>query len=317
MAHINDEQVRKVAEFVKTLEDNGLEHNFYGFLDMYPPLNHPEAINFFFFVCLHQYGFWYGDKSGYLKPLIGRINGKDCKGSDLLWKATMRALNNNETVFRPEHLAAIEPTELFFNIFSDDKGPIPFPDLKERFKITRQYGRWFQKQNLTPSMIVSKANSAEKQLKCFREQLRLVDGYNEDFLEKKNLLLAMVLGSRPERFLDVGDFRNWQPITDYHLMRVALRLGLVDLDKDEIEENRSRSWVNSKTEKQIRAEIHKAIQKVINQSWHSMAFIDEKMWNARRYCPEMSKPDCAKCIFTEVCKKRIELFQPVFRTTAY
>ena len=48
-----------------------------------------------------------------------------------------------------------------------------------------------------------------------------------------------------------------------------------------------------------------------------MKFVDEKMWRAREYCPEMEKPDCSKCEFGNVCKKRKDLFQPVWRTNNY
>ena len=58
-------------------------------------------------------------------------------------------------------------------------------------------------------------------------------------------------------------------------------------------------------------------EQVIRESGHAMSFIDEKMWSARRYCPEMTMPNCPECVFSEVCKKRTELFQPIFRTTAY
>ncbi len=58
-------------------------------------------------------------------------------------------------------------------------------------------------------------------------------------------------------------------------------------------------------------------RELIEKSDRPMFFVDEKMWMGRKYCPEMTVPECEKCIFTSVCKKRVALFQPVTRTTAY
>ena len=326
MATVNTRQIKKFSEFLKQLPDTDHGINFYSYgsgdkkvvaTDMYPPLYHPEAINFFFFVCLHQYGFWHGNGSGYEKPLIGVIDGKESKGSDLLWKVAMRAFNKDRFVFDDQRLANIDPEKLLLEIFTDDNGIIPFHP-EERFRITRNYGEWFRKKQTSPLIIVQRANESEEPLKYFLGQVRQIAGYNQDPFEKKNLLLAMTLANRPEKFLHAfRDPQNWSPIVDYHLMRVSLRLGLVDLDENEQEANKARSWVSSDSEYNIRSAVHSAVTQVIAESGRSMSFVDQKMWMARRYCPEMTEPDCPKCVFTDICKKRTELFQPVFHTTAY
>ena len=127
----------------------------------------------------------------------------------------------------------------------------------------------------------------------------------------------MTLANRPEGFLSASDPHNWSPSGDYHVMRVALRLGIVNLAPDMSEGNIARSWVNEVEEYGIRSQIYWAAQNLIFQTGKSMSFIDEKMWQARGYCPEMEAPDCSKCLFTSVCKKRVDLFQPIIRTTAY
>lgn len=328
MVTINARQIKRVAELLKKLpEGRGL--NFYSYVsgeneivasDMYPPLHHPEAINFFFFVCLHQHGFWYGDERGYLKPLVGRINGKECKGSDLLWKAAKKAFDNCNDIFDPKRLASIEPEELFGKIFMDDRGPIPFPDIEERLKLTRRYGRYFSaKDKLLPNQTVELVSGdVERPLQSFYGIMKCVSGYDTDRFQKKTSLLAMVLANRPEKFLKATDSQNWRPIIDYHVMRVALRLGIIDLGNQDLKmNNEARAWVDSEMEHFIRSAVYDAVWHLIYLSARGMPFIDEKLWNARRYCPEMSTPDCPKCLFAAVCKKRTKLFQPVFRTVNY
>ena len=169
----------------------------------------------------------------------------------------------------------------------------------------------------SPSEILLKANQDGRPLSAFLELTREIDGYNKDHLFKKNLLLAMILANRPEGFLHVKpeDFKD--PIVDYHLMRVALRLGLVFLNWIEWDFISKRKWVDEWLETDIRAKTFQAVKTVIELSGKPMSEIDFLLWSARRYCPEMTVPDCPECIFNDVCQKKVELFQPVFRTTNY
>lgn len=318
MAIVNERQVKAAAKLLKELPETGNGLNFYGTPDLYPPISdYPyQTINFFFFICIHDYGFWYGDDRGYLEPLYGTINGERAKGSDLLWKACMRAFNKDIMRFEPYRLFAISPVELA-SIFSDDNGPIPFPDFGLRFATTRAFGRWFVKEKTTPGKIIEAANENDMPLCYFLSSIRTIPGYNRDLFQKRNLLLAMALANRPEHFLEVKDLESWRPIVDYHLMRLALRIGLVGLAPEEARSNKKREWVFDWLEQEIRRATFDAAWELIQKSGRPMSFIDEKMWMARKYCPEMESPDCVKCIFTSICKKRTKLFQPIIRTTAY
>lgn len=325
MASVNCEQVEKVANFLSEVPLKRATLNFFSFKDeekervlddMYPYLYHPQAVNYFFFTCMQQFGFWYGDANGYNSPLYGVVADKRVKGSDLLWKTARKTLSKDILAFVPDKLAALN-SEKFASIFSDDSGPILFPDFEERFKITRDYAKWFKEHHTSPGKIVYDTNKGKYPLKEFLSITSKIPGYDQDKLQKKNLLLAMVLANRPEKFLNVADKEKWQPVIDYHLMRVSLRLGLVDLDDGQVAENIQRRWVQGGTEKDIRGKTKLAINALIKKSGKSMPEMDSILWMARKYCPEMEEPDCSKCIFTDVCKKRIKLFQPVFRTTNY
>lgn len=326
MVKINKLKIKQVAEVVKKLPKTEKGLNFYSFYvngkeiiaeDMYPALFHPATIDFFFFVSLHQYGFWRGDKNGYVGPLFGVFNEKKEKGSTLVWKSAKRALDKNPDIFSPSNLVQINSINKLAEIFYDDNGFINFPDPNTRLILTQEYSKWFIRHQTTPSKIVHGANSQKETLKTFRKMLRKIPGYNKDPLEKKILLLAMALTNRPEKFLKVNDHQNWSPIVDYHLMRVSLRLGMVELSPDQIKANQNRQWVGAKTEFEIRKAVYDAVSLLIKLSERPMSFIDEKLWTARKYCPETWAPDCKKCLFVKVCARKTNLFQPIFRTTAY
>ena len=327
MAHIDEKQSVLVGNFLKNLNKPEEVPNFYSFRagdqeivadSMYPPLHHPNAINFFFFVFLHQHGFWYGDDAGYIKPLYGNVNGKRMKGSQLLWTVVKRAFDFDTDFIQPFYLAEIRPETLFSYIFRDDNGPIPFPDLETRFQLTRGYGRWFKDRGKQPVDLVETANRKEHSLEFFLETMRLVNGYENDLFQKKALLLAMALSNRPEQFLHIPDPEHWQPIIDYHVMRVLLRMGCVELSDSEKEENVPRVWVGDSMEYSVRNATAHAENNMIEASNISMPAVDKLIWEiGRTYCHEMMSPDCITCPVATVCKKRVELFQPVYRTTAY
>jgi len=322
--YIDHSRVRAVAAVIAAMPEHQ-ELNFYSHkigdkevvaADMYPAIGHPSAVDFFFFVCVHQYGFWLADERGYTKPLIGTIDGKPAKGSDLLFKACMRALSDDPSVFAPTFLAGMSDDECA-KLFSDDNGPIPFRDVEQRYDLTRAYGRSLRGRGFDPKDIVGGANFDDDPLVAFLEMLVRVTGLSGDPLHKKPRLLAMALANRPERFLHVTDDRSWKPIVDYHVMRVALRTGLVVLEGDEAVTNAARAWVDPDTEAGLRRLTYEAFDAVQRRSLRSLPAVDHAFWSARRYCPEMDAPKCDTCMFSKVCAKRTELFQPVFATTNY
>jgi len=322
---IDHARVEAIAALVAAAPAQETGLNFYSFgsgdgevvaSDMYPSLHHPATLDFFFFACLHQYGFWLGDDDGYRMPLIGRIDGKACKGSDLLWKLCMRGLLADPTMFSPERLACAD-SRFCERLFTDDDGPVPFPRMRDRLELTRCYGVSLLAYGATPRSIVWQANEAKEPLRVFLAKVSRHVGYSEDPLRKKQLLLAMVLSNRPERFLHVTDVHNWAPIVDYHLMRVALRTGLVAFEDGEGEGNAERAWVDAGTESAIRHATRDAIELVVRESGRTHAVVDHLFWSARGYCPEMEAPRCGTCIFSKGCAKRTALFQPIFPTTAY
>lgn len=326
MARINWQQVEMIAQFLR--DHSGLPRglNFYNFIidgketiddQGYPSLYHPQAINFSFFWELHNYGFWYGNENGYIDGQRGTINGKRATGSTLLSRALIRALRKNEMCLTPQNLANISPVELFYEILCDDNGPIPYPNLETRLIRTQQYGRWFIDNDLTPQDIVNTANLHERPLSRFIAETKLIPGFDKDQFLKRNMLLAMSLYRRPEQFLQVIDHENWRPIIDYQLIRLALRQGMVELDQKEAAHNQHHAWISAEEEEHIRRLVYDVFVVLIQKSGKTMFAIDELYWKGGRYCPELKAVNCAECIFNSVCDKRIDLFQPVFRTTAY
>ena len=67
---------RKIIAGLAGLLDSRRVENLFDFREpgsrvFYPPASHPRALDFFFTLTFHQYGFWLDDGAGYLRPYIG------------------------------------------------------------------------------------------------------------------------------------------------------------------------------------------------------------------------------------------------------
>ena len=314
MAEVNIEVVRKVSDKIKALPLSSHFLTFVDNKDQFPEVGADGVVCYFTAITVQNYGFWIGDEKGYVRPLQGEIGSKKLKGSDLLMALSMKAYREiGPEFFSPENLSDLSFDD-FCRWIPEEFG---FQDLLARYNLAVDYGRHCVRNNISLDILVERANYSENPLGSFLGQTSAMPGYNADGFFKKNLLLAMILANRPEHFLKIKSDDLKYPIVDYHLMRVALRLGLISLNFAEWNLISKREWVNESFEGSIRQKTFQAIRKIIESSNKSMSEIDFLLWSARRYCPEMTEPDCPKCALNDVCQKKIELFQPVFRTTNY
>ncbi len=296
----------------------------YIFEDMYPPLHAPGTLDFFFFAMIHNYGFWTDDGKKYVSPLFGKLNGRGgVKGSDLLWGVLHSAWKKDPKCFSSQRLATISDAE-FATMFSDDDGPIPLFNTPRRIALTRDYARWFRTPRWagrSPSDLVEFSNESCDPVGTLRDILTHpengVPGYREDPLGKKAELLLMALANRPEKLLGTSEKTVWHPIIDYHVMRLALRMGLTSMSPAWRDENIARQLTSPTREEAIRGAVKKGVESVIRLSGRTMAEVDNLMWSARAFCPEVAEPNCGACLLQSVCERKTALFQPIRRTTFY
>lgn len=282
-----------------------------------PPAGHPKAVEYFFAATLQQFGFWHEKAGRFDRPLVARICGADLKGSDYLFAAFLRRLERDEEFCSPARQADMSREELL-DVFRADDGSDPMPALDLRVAQAHRYGRDMLALGLSPHAVLQRARSSPRPLEALVDQLDRIGGYKEDPLRKKSSLLALILGQRPERFLSFGEGEHVAPVIDYHLMRSCLRTGLVEVRDEELRTTlAARRAVGAPEEWAIRHAAYRAIQQVVDASGKSAGAVDWFFFSARQRCPEMSRPACARCPLDPVCRHRIELFQPVYRTAFY
>jgi hypothetical protein len=282
-----------------------------------PPVSHPKTLDFFFAATLQQFSFWTVQRNRYGQPLIARISGVEQKGSDYLWEAFRRQVERDADFCSPHRQANLSHDELL-EVFRADNGEDPMPALDLHLEQANQYGRDMVTLQLTPRAALQNALTSDQPLQTFLVTLDQIGGYKEDPLRKKSNLLAMILNQRPEIFLPLRTGEQVAPIIDYHLMRSCLRVGLVEVMDEELNNRlRNRLTVQPADEWAVRYSAYRAIEQVSMLSGKTVGAIDSFFFGARKRCPEMGEPECQLCQLDRVCAHRIEMFQPVLRTSFY
>lgn len=318
MISLDDSRIESFARHLSTTADAApfdfcsLSEGF-----IYPARGGPGVLDAFFFSCAHQFGFWTLRDNRWEAPMIAPIDGRKLKGSDFLFRAVTRAWQNDPKVFQPSRLAAMSDEDLD-RIFHSDEGLNPLPMWPEHLTLIRGYADWFLSRELTPEAVVRPAASCEKPLATLLAACREIPSYAEDPMQKKAMLLAIVLENRPEKFLPVRDPESAVPIIDYHLQRSALRTGLIRVEHPDLDRKlRARELLLEPEEAAVRIVTYDAIARLMQRTGLSAAAVDWFFFQNRTRCPETTEPDCPSCPVQNICARETTLFQPVLRTTAY
>ncbi len=307
-------QIDRVAELIAALPDVQ-PFDFSG--PDFPPAGHPAALDYFFTATLQQFGFWEAVDGRYGYPLLAPLEGSMRKGSDYLWRAWLRPLHADVRFYNPARQAALAAGDLAA-LFRADDGGQPMPALDLHLAQARAYGQDMTALSISPADLLAAVSCESQPLTAFLAGLDHVGGYKEDPLRKKAGLLALILSQRPERWLAPGYGETYPPVIDYHLMRSCLRTGLLAVTDAGLAQSLvARQILPPADEWAVRLAAYEAVQTLVRRSGRTMGAVDWFFFNARRRCPEMTEPDCARCAVDSVCAHRKELFQPVLRTVYY
>ena len=315
-ASINTNRIRQIAKVMETEEADELPYTFTGIGQ--PTVGHPNTLDFFFALTLQQFGFWTKTDHKYVAPMIAKIDGHERKGSDYIGAAYSRMLDSDPDFFSVNRQANLSKEELEI-ILADDDGNCPMPAIEMHLSEAQSYGQDMSDLGMTPAKIIQKTQNSKTPMGDLLRILWNIGGYKNDPLQKKSALLIYILLNRPENFLQLGDSEEELPCIDYHLMRTALRTGMVTVcDRYLQQKITSRALVSEEQEYDVRQNVYKAINILVDTSPNlNMVSVDQFLFRMRKGCPEMSEPDCKSCALDPVCAKQTQLFQPVIRTTYY
>ena len=282
----------------------------------FPAAGAPGAAALLALATLHQYGFWTTDPTGtWAGSMFAVKQGQRYKGSDFVWACFTAAAAADPTVLDPARLAT-EPL-LFDAICADDDGHCPIPDVASHRLLQMGYGAALRDAGGWERILDEVGRSAQPGAALLARLSRL-PGYAEDPLAKKATLLLLILTTRPERFVRLGADERLGPIVDYHLMRGCLRSGVVGVDPALAARLAARQTITGAEEAAVRMACRAALRDLESASGLGAAAIDGYFFGlGRRLCLEASPPRCTDCALAPRCAQRVDLFQPVYRTTAY
>ncbi len=292
----------------------------------FPKPGDPGALDYFFAATLQQFGFWTTVAGHYSRPFIAPIDGAELKGSDYLWAAYRRWLDDDPDGLTPAGQHRLSTTSLGHRLRSDGgdrgsraaDGSSEMPAFEQRLQQAQVYGRDLAELGWSPAQIVARANRRRRPLAAFLGQLDRVAGYKEDPLRKKSVLLALILRQRPEGFLRAEGGEAVPPVVDYHVQRACLRMGLARVEDAALHQLLiDRKLLSGEDEWVVRSTCFKAMAALQQASGRSMGAIDWFIFQNRRRCPEMTEPECRRCPVDAVCDHRTALFQPIRRTSFY
>jgi hypothetical protein len=285
--------------------------------DVFPPVGDPDVVPWFTAATLQQFGFWHEVDGAWAGSMIARLDGVERKGSDYLWALYRRWWGDRRDAVTPARQATLTLDDWHARA-ADDHGADPFPEPVRWVEAANAYGRTLLELGATADDLVAAASSADRPVRALLTLLDHVGGYREDPLRKKSALLGVILRQRPERFLPVAVDDDAPPIVDYHVQRTALRTGMVDItDPDLATRVVARRVLPEADEWAIRRATAEAVAALSARSGRDMGTVDWFLFTMRHRCPEASAPRCAVCPADPACEHRVELFQPVRRTTAY
>jgi sugar/nucleoside kinase (ribokinase family) len=285
--------------------------------ELFPAVGDPAALDWFGAATLEQYGFWSTADGTYERPMIATIEGHQRKGSDYLWAHYLRAHTQDPAAMRPAAQAATTTVD-WARAAADDDGRDPYPDPATRVALANAYGTSLGEIGQDLGELVAAAAATTHPMRSLLRLLDHVGGYREDPYRKKAALLGIVLRQRPECWLPAGADDDAPPIVDYHVQRTSLRTGIVDVVDSELRaELVGRRLLTDADEAAVRAATFDAVQALTEASGRGMGAVDWFLFQMRHRCPETTTPRCNECPAEPACAQRIELFQPVLRTTAY
>jgi len=308
--------VDRLAALIATLDDLR-PFDFTG--DLFPTVGDDGAVAWFAAATLQQFGFWYERDGVWAGSMVAPIDGIDRKGSDYLWAVYRRWASREPDAMQPTRQADLTTGE-WHQLAADDSGVDPFPRPDLAVDPAQAYGRAIGEIGVTADDMVDAASAAPRPMHALLTLLDHVGGYREDPLRKKAALLGVVLRQRPERFLPrpAGILDDAPPIVDYHVQRSCLRTGIVIIDDADLRAAiAARRVLPAADEAAVRRAAFEAVAALSERSGRDMGTVDWFLFAMRHRCPEATVPLCAECPADPACAHRVELFQPVLRTTAY
>lgn len=281
MVWINKENVGKTSLLVSQCRLQGFSYD----LEIFPPKDDPPERQLAFFTAMVAID----HRTSTLYPFEAWIAGKRYKGSDLLFRLGIEVYRREPDFYTPENLSKLDKLKALKLL--SYHGMVMW-DLHVRTLLLRDLG----------SKILHRYESYSKLLdvETVTELLNRLSWFRayEDPVAKKSFLLAKFLHKRGLKTFK--DEENFQVPVDNHLTRIAIRLGIIELEDytiidKQLELSRSQDIA-------LRMKVREAWKEVSKASGTDPFTLDDFLWVHGRTVCLPGNPRCEDCILKSACR---------------
>lgn len=286
---VDEGQCSKVAERLRSVAVKAL------FPEPPPEEKRPRA-NFWFYLTAisHQTG-----------PLRGVIEGRPLRGWDYLYACAERAYRSDPHFFTAERLWRLSPQDLK-GIFSDQGDPSTstLDRIGERLHLLREAAasllQWYQGDVW---VLYERSGGCVGGGTGLLNLLAQFEAYR-DPLKKKSYLLLMILST--SKIWVLQDLERLRFPVDNHLIRVALRTGMIRVEEQRLQERlKGEGEITSAEEQALRQAAQQAGDLLLRASRRTVFELDTILWHIGRSCCFSEHPPiCGPRAIVHPCFKR-------------
>ncbi|MCF8309058.1 MAG: hypothetical protein K9I68_08625 [Bacteroidales bacterium] len=270
---------------------------------------------------------------------------KQLFGWDYLEEGFVRMMRQNPDWWKPKNLYRLRIHEIADRLahwFSDknDRSHSTLNRLEERSHLMKDVGK-FVWENYDGSFEALFDRAGERlcnEGKGIYEVMPAMEAFS-DPLQKKTTFLMKLL--QDAGILKLRDAENIIPIMDYHMMRVLLRTGAVEVKDGQLRDQLIQKQPLD-SDREIRNTCATAMQKIGLQSGHGILEMNDFFWTLGRSCcaettlcrdrvcaknpctfeKVVNINDHSRCVFEDICKGAVDenyrkLWQPEVKTHFY
>jgi hypothetical protein len=288
---INPQQVETLGQRLIAL--NWRSAGFATFEAALPSSQPAKAADFFFFNSALLFDF-YG--------LETELDGEYIKGSDLFFAFAKRKVEQDSDFFTAARLAELSVTEYQAAYAPDgDAAHSLINRAEERVAILRDLAQGLLRDygGSTLSLLAACHHRLHtSKASGLLDRVSKFEGYNDPHFKKAFVFLKALIG------LDLWEVRDRENLfipVDYHLIRMALRTGLVRVtDPALAEQLQTRAPASEADDWEIREVIKRAYKGLEERSGVDIFVLDEIFWTIGRSCCHYARPPrCTTCDFSD------------------
>jgi len=220
------------------------------------------------------------------RTLQGYINGMWLRGGDYLLAACRRRFDSDQDFFTAKRMKSIREDGLKA-LLSDDGDPdrSTIDRVAERVGLLRDSARVLLKRFNGDMMRIYDLSEGCLIRRDGKGLLNLLKNFRaySDPVEKKSFLLLLYLNE--SGIWKIRDLENLKIAVDYHIMRIALRSGIVNVVNNALASKLlQRKRVKQSEDYEVRKAVREACSLLSKYSDHNAFEIDTMLWNLGRSC---------------------------------